>query len=219
MSKHFDKANRELIKKEKRKLQIEQERLKKDASVTELHQKIFSHAQLNENDRAKLLSIKNKAKARKYLKEVKRDLINAKKEKEKIQYEHNIELAKKEGQIEILDQLINEAKQIPQTEDIVNSAKYIICTQKRLIQTVKPIIAHLQEQGFNTENLDVAKILLETKQFTRGYFSKIWKMGEPNPVYFYFQQKVIILWNGVLGFARKYLPMLYKAIKPVELNK
>lgn len=218
MSSH-KKANRELINKEKRKLQIEKERLHKEASVAELHQKILSHEQLNENDRAKLLSIKNKSKAKKYLKEIKRELVNEKKENQKKLYEKNIELAKNQAKIEILDTLINETKQIPQVEDIVNSAKYILCTEKRIIQTVKPIILHLQENEFNTENLDIAKILLETRQFTRGYFSKVWKMQKPNPVYFYLKRKTVILCNGVLGFAQKYLPMLYKAVKKQELNK
>jgi len=213
----YNKANRELIKKEKRKLQIEKERLHKETSVAELHQKILSHAQLNENDRAKLLSIKNKSKAKQYLKEIRRELVNEKKEEQKKLYEKNIELAKNQAKIEILDTLINETKKIPQVEDIVNSAKHILSTEKRIIQTIKPIISHLQEQGFNTENLDISKILIETKQFTRGYFSKVWKMQKPNPVYFYFQQKAVIFWNGVLGFAQKYLPMLYKAVKKQEL--
>ena len=39
MSKHFDKANRELIKKENRKLQIEQERLEEKKRLAELQQK------------------------------------------------------------------------------------------------------------------------------------------------------------------------------------
>lgn len=219
MSKHLDKANRELIRKENRKLQIEQERLKERKRLAELQQKILSHAQLNENDRAKLLTIKNKSKARKYFRKVKRELINAGKEEQRKLYEKNIELAIKEGQIEILDKLINEAKQIPQIEDIINSAKYILCTQKRLIQTVKPIIAHLQEQGFNTENLDVAKILLETGEFHKGDWVKFWFFGKPNPIYFYLKQKTIIFWNGIVGFAQKYLLMLYRVFKPKELNQ
>lgn len=212
MSKHFDKANRELIKKEKRKLQIEQERLKEKKRLAELQQKILSNTIFTDNERQELLSITNRQKYRKALKGIRKELT-------KDMRQSDIEIIKLDAQKQVLEELQNQKKQLPQIEDIVNSAKYIICTKKRLIQTVKPIIAHLQEQGFNTENLDVAKILLETKQFTRGYFSKIWKMGEPNPVCFYFQKKVIIFWNGVLGFARKYLPMLYKAIKPAELNK
>jgi hypothetical protein len=220
----YNKANRELIKKEQRKLQIEKERLHKEASVAELHQKILAHKGLNENERAELLSIKNKGKARRYLKdikqELKKELRNIKKEKERIDHERNIALAENRGKREMLKTLINETKKIPQVEDIINSAKYILCTEKRIIQTVKPIILHLQENEFNTENLDIAKILLETRQFTRGYFSKVWKMQKPNPVYFYLKRKTVILCNGVLGFAQKYLPMLYKAVKkPEELNK
>ena len=124
-----------------------------------------------------------------------------------------IEVATHQAKIEVLNELIEEQKKLPTEEDIINCAKYIIHTEKRIIQTVKPIVLHLQEQGFSTENLDIAKILLETKQFQRGYFSKIWKMKQPNMILFYIQRKVKIFTNFVLGFFQKYLPKLYKLSK------
>ncbi len=206
----YNKTNRELIKKEKRKLQIEEERLKEKKRLAELQQKLSSSMVFDDNERQKLLHITNKQKYRKTLKAMKKELT-------KDIRQIGIEIIKLDAQKQVIEELQSQKKQIPQVEDIVNSAKHILSTEKRIIQTVKPIISHLQEQGFNTENLDISKILIETKQFTRGYFSKVWKMQKPNPVYFYFQQKAAIFWNGVLGFAKKYLPMLYKAVKKQEL--
>lgn len=205
------KSNRELIKKEKWKLQIEEERLKKKKRLAELQQKISSST-FDDNERQELLFITNKQKYRKDLKGIKKKL---KKNIKQI----DISIIKVDAQKAILEELENQKKQIPQIEDIINSAKHILYTEKRIIQTIKPIISHLQENGFNTEYLDIAKILLETGMFTRGYFSKVWRMGKPNPVYFYFKQKAIIFLNAVLGFAQKYLPVLYKAVKQQELNQ
>ena len=205
------KSNRELIKKEKWKLQIEEERLKKKKRLAELQQKISSST-FDDNERQELLFIANKQKYRKALK-----CINKKLKKDIKQID--ISIIKVDAQKAILEELENQKKQIPQIEDIINSAKHILYTEKRIIQTIKPIISHLQENGFNTEYLDIAKILLETGMFTRGYFSKVWRMGKPNPVYFYFKQKAIIFLNAVLGFAQKYLPVLYKAVKQQELNQ
>ena len=205
------KLNRELIKKEKWKLQIEEERLQKKKRLAELQQKISSST-FDDNERQELLFIANKQKYRKVLK-----CINKKLKKDIKQID--ISIIKVDAQKAILEELENQKKQIPQIEDIINSAKHILYTEKRIIQTIKPIISHLQENGFNTEYLDIAKILLETGQFTRGYFSKVWKMEKPNPIYFYFQKKTVILWNGVLGFTKKYLPILYKQISRKCKNK
>lgn len=212
MSKHIDKANRELMKTERRKLQIQEERLKEKKRLAELHQKILSNPAFNDDERRKLLPITNRQKYYKALKSIKKEL-----NKDIIQ--NDIEIIKLDAQIKLCEELENQKKQLPQIEDIINSAKHILCTKKRLIQTVKPIIAHLQEQGFNTENLDIAKILLETGEFYKGDWVKLWFFGQPNPIYFYLKQKTIIFWKGIVGFIQKYLPMLYKAVKPKQLNQ
>lgn len=204
--KHKNKALRELVKKEKRKFELEERRLT-DAKTVEKMQEVLR--QYHKPDDV-IFKIKNKSALKKVLKQNKKELTR------KI-YEVNkqveIELVTHKAKIEVLNTLIEKQEKLPTEEDIINSAKYIIHSKKRIIQTIKPIALHLQEQGFTTENLDIAKILLGTKQFQRGCFSKVWKIKKPNIILFYIQRKVKIFVNFVLGFFQKYLPKLYKLNK------
>jgi hypothetical protein len=205
-NKHKNKALRELVKKEKRKFELEEKRLADTKTVEKMQEALKEYHKPDDV----IFKIKNKSALKKVLKQNKKELTRKKYEVDK---QVEIELVKHKAKIEVLNELIEEQEKLPTEEDIINSAKYIIHTEKRIIQTVKPIVLHLQEQGFSTENLDIAKILLETKQFQRGYFSKVWKMKKPNMILFYIQSKVKIFTNFVLGFFQKYLPKLYKLSK------
>lgn len=204
--KHKNKALRELIKKEKRKFELEEKRLTDAKTVEKMQEALKKYHKPDDV----VLKIKNKSALKKTLKQHNRELTRKIYE---INKERDIKLAINEGKKRILNELIEKQEKLPTEEDIINSAKYIIHTERRIIQTVKPIVLHLQEQGFSIENLDIAKILLETKQFQRGYFSKVWKMKKPNMILFYIQRKVKIFTNFVLGFFQKYLPKLYKLNK------
>lgn len=204
--KHKNKSLRELVKKEKRKFELEEKRLT-DAKTVEKMQEVLR--QYHKPDDV-IFKIKNKSALKKVLKQNKKELTR---KIYAVNKQVEIELVTHKAKIEVLNTLIEKQEKLPTEEDIINSAKYIIHSEKRIIQTIKPIALHLQEQGFTTENLDIAKILLETKQFQRGYFSKVWKMKKPNMTLYYIKRKVKIFVNFVLGFFQKYLPKLYKLLK------
>ena len=195
-NKHKNKALRELIKKEKRKFELEEKQLADAKTVEKMQEALKQHYKPDDV----IFKIKNKSTLKKALKKERKEL---KKNLFTINKEHDIELAINEGKRQILKELTEEVKKLPEEEDIVNSAKYIIHTKKRIIQTIKPIALHLQEQGFSTENLDIAQILKESGQFQKGYFSRKWKYKKQNMAFVKIKNNITIFWNLIRGFVYK----------------
>jgi len=195
-NKHKNKALRELIKKEKRKFELEEKQLADAKTVEKMQEALKQHYKPDDV----IFKIKNKSTLKKALKKERKEL---KKNLFTINKEHDIELAINEGKRQILKELTEEVKKLPEEEDIVNSAKYIIHTKKRIIQTIKPIALHLQEQGFSTENLDIAQILKESGQFQKGYFSRKWKYKKQNMAFVKIKNNITIFWNFIRGFVYK----------------
>jgi len=191
-NKHKNKAFRELIKKEKRKFEIEEKRLTDIKTVEKMQEELKKHHKPNEV----IFQIKNKSSLKKILKQNKKELT-------KIEKQISIELITNKAKIEALTELREKHEKLPLEEDIVNSAKYIIHTKKRIIQTIKPISLHLQEQGFSTENLDIAQILKESGQFQKGYFSRKWKYKKTSMAFVKIKNNITIFWNFIRGFVYK----------------
>jgi hypothetical protein len=194
--KHKNKALRELIKKEKRKFELEEKRLA-DTKTVEKMQEVLK--QYHKPDDI-IFKIKNKNALKKVLKQNKKELT---KKIYEIDKQKAIELVTYKAKIEALTEVMEKHEKLPLEEDIVNSAKYIIHTKKRIIQTIKPIALHLQEQGFSTENLDIAQILKESGQFQKGYFSRKWKYKKPNMTFVKIKNNITIFWNFIRGFVYK----------------
>ena len=205
--KHKNKALRELIKKEKRKFELEEKRLADAKTVEKMQEALKQHYKPDDV----IFKIKNKSALKKALKkerkELKKNLFTINKEHDielfTITRERDIKLAINEGKRQILKELTEEVKKLPEEEDIVNSAKYIIHTKKRIIQTIKPIALHLQEQGFLTENLDIAQILKESGKFQKGYFSRKWKYKKQNMAFVKIKNNITIFWNFIRGLVYK----------------
>lgn len=191
-NKHKNKALRELIKKEKRKFELEEKRLADIKTVEKMQEALKQHHKPDDV----IFKIKNKSALKKVLKQNKKELTK------KI-YETDKQKATINAKIEALTELIEQHKKLPLVEDIVNSAKYIIHTKKRIIQTIKPIALHLQEQGFLTENLDIAQILKESGKFQKGYFSRKWKYKKQNMAFVKIKNNITIFWSFIRGFVYK----------------
>jgi hypothetical protein len=194
--KHKNKALRELIKKEKRKFELEEKRLADTKTVEKMQEALKQYHKPDDV----IFKIKNKSALKKVLKENKKELTKKIYEVDK---QVAIELVTNKAKIEALTELMEKHEKLPEEEDIVNSAKYIIHTQKRIVQTVKPIVLHLQEQGFSTENLDIAQILKESGQFQKGYFSRKWKYKKQNIAFVKIKNNITIFWSFIRGFVYK----------------
>jgi hypothetical protein len=147
-----------------------------------------------------IFQIKNKSALKKVLKQNKKELTRKIYEFGK---ERDFKLAINEGKRQILQELLKKEEKLPNEEDIINAAMEIICKNNRVIQTVKPIILYLQEQGFLTENLDIAQILKESGKFQKGYFSRKWKYKKQNMAFVKIKNNITIFWNFIRGFVYK----------------
>jgi hypothetical protein len=104
---------------------------------------------------------------------------------------------------EVYNEIIKDEESIPNEMDIIQAATEIVCTKNRVIETVKPIINRLKENGFNTNEIDIAQILKESGQFQKGYFSRKWKYKKQNIAFVKIKNNITIFWNFIRGFVYK----------------
>lgn len=192
MEKHIKEAHRKKILKARKNAELQ---------VVQAQRKLFDIKSLSTNIDAGKITLN--LFTRKQRKAIVRDVKVQKKALQIQMAERKVKIRDLQVRVETYNEIIKDEESIPNEMDIIQAATEIICTKNRVIETVKPIINHLKEQGFSTENLDIAQILKESGQFQKGYFSKKWKYKKPNIAFVKIKNNITIFWSFIRGFVYK----------------